>query len=168
MEEMKTILKLDKRFTIGGSAVFILLVVGGWLYFSGALYGSADRPGDCLILPKQYCDKGIAIEYLGYDAFGFNLPESTPIYMPFDGNYFEDSLNAGDFVRFKLGTPNDRSFLFVTGRYESLLISGSKLSKGDLVATVLINNEEGPIDDESNSNFIMYTVNYDPNVFFGQ
>lgn len=158
--------KLDKQFIFEVIIILLLLGVGAWLYFGGALEKISEtpryaRPGTCLILPQQYCNQGVSITYLGNEALGFNLPEGTPIYMPFDGAYFDETPEGKDFSRIRLGIIGTSSFVVIVGKHAPFSEPNLLLEKGDLLATVNVAPENEPVDFSSDSNVVIYAEDYD-------
>ncbi len=90
MEEMKTPLHLDKQLIWSIAVGMLALGAGAFLYFGGAFQSNVG-PGDCLVLPQEYCADGITLDYMGKRAIGFNLPENTKLYMPSYGVLLDDT-----------------------------------------------------------------------------
>lgn len=160
----KTFPKLDKQFTIEIAVVVILLGIGAWLYFSGALNKvpkstSYALPGDCLILEQRYCDEArlYTIDAEGTNGAGVNLPPGTPIYMPFDGAYFDETA-VGDLNRtMKLGIVDTTVFVVVTGEYTPLPEEAATfVKKGDVLAIIEQDNSA-----QGEVNLVIYGVDYE-------
>lgn len=164
-------MNIDKKLIIEIATVLILLSLGAWLYL-GRVFDkpptttSYENPGTCLILPQQYCDKGLRISYLGHDAIGFDLPGDTPVYMPFDGAYFDETPDGKDFSRMRLGINDTSSFVAIVGRHAPFSDSNVVLKKGDPLAIVVVTPEDEPVDFSTNSNVIMYAEDYDISSLF--
>ena len=135
--------KFDKQLTIEITVVVILLSVGVWLYFIGALNKvqksiSYAPPGDCLVLEQKYCNEArlLTIDTEGTNGVGFSLTSGTPIYMPFDGAYFDETATGDPNQTMKLGIVDTSIFIVITGEYSSMQKVGTFLKKGDVLATI--------------------------------
>jgi len=169
----------DKKFLITSlSSVVIIAVIIGIGYYGSSFF--FDRGGEdtgeendddigCLVmLPEEYCRSGKTIKYLDHDAVGFSLPEGIEIYAPFDGAFFEDRviddgggepITLRDFSHVRFGIPGTSSFVFLVAKHSQIAKNGDGVTAGQTVAT--FNVPEEPYSETSNSNFIVYTIDYD-------
>ena len=143
MNGIKAPLKFDKQLTIEIIVVVILLSVGIWLYFIGALNRAQKSisyapPGDCLILEQKYCNEArlLIIDTEGTNGARFDLSPGVPIYMPFDGAYFDEPATGDPNQTMKLGIVDTSIFIVITGEYSSIQATGTFLKKGDVLATI--------------------------------
>jgi len=162
----------DKKFVIVSllsvALVFVVFLVAGYSHLP--LYDAdvEDKLGCLIMLPEQYCSSGTSINYLGHQAVGFNLPEGTEIYAPYNGAFFEDetlyedeetTIVADRFVRARFGILDTSSFIVFTGDHFPNVRGGGSVTAGE---TVAITNPAGDIIHEtSSSNFVIYAEDYD-------
>ena len=162
----------DKKFIIGSllsvAVVFTVLLVTGYIGLPFYQVDRGDNLGCFVMLPIPECYGGRMITYLGQDAVGFNLPEGTEIYAPFDSAFFEDEILYEDeedtivadrFIRAKLGILGTSSFVYFVADHAPSFRDGEGIDERQVIATVGAISE--PIHEESNSNFVVYTVDYD-------
>ena len=126
--------------------------------------GGLTQQDKCIVLPDKYCSSGKGISYLELEPIGFNLPEGTPIYAPFDGVFtsygvsptFEThGIISSDS---KDGITPGISLTFVT-EFNSSISNGTEVKKGQIVGTV----GKTIIDGASNSNLIVIIQGLEPN-----
>ncbi|MEX2054007.1 MAG: hypothetical protein WD883_00465 [Candidatus Colwellbacteria bacterium] len=157
----------DTKFWFEIAAVLIFIAIGGWIYFGG---GFSERSGVgsdlndvvCDILPQEHCRTGVPITYLDKDALAFNLPDGTPIYMPFDGAFFDESPEGLQFVSIAVAVPGTDARVIMVFKHSPYYETGVFVEEGKQIAEVEIEEGFGFIDDETNSNFVLYTENYPP------
>jgi len=161
----------DKKLMIGslvGMGVLFMI-----FYIAGSL-STPEKP--CFVMvPEEYCQSWTEISYLGNDAVGFNLPVGTPIHAPYDGAFFEDTIlyedeidtiEAETPIRARFGIPGTSSFVIFTGEHAPLLESGSGVTAGEHVANMSVLASEGVIHEDTSSNIVFYTTNYDLSSLF--
>ena len=167
----------DKKLIIGAMlSVAILLVVFLVTGYISLPFYSVDR-GDnlgCLnMLPISECRGGRSITYLGREAVGFNLSEGTEVYAPFNGAFFEDevlyedeedTIIAKSFVRGRFGIVDTPSFVVFVADHSPALRSSESIKESDLAATISASADV--IHEASNSNFVVFTEEYDLNSLF--
>ena len=145
--------------------VFVVFLIAGYSHLP--LYDAdvEDKLGCLIMLPEQHCSSGTRINYLGHEAVGFNIPEGTEIYAPYNGAFFEDEFadDAHEIpfygsVRARFGIPETPSFVVFTAVHSPMITSGDGVIAGETVA--LMGSSTEPIHEESNSNFVVYGDNY--------
>ena len=159
----------DKKFVIVSllsiALVFVVFLVAGYSHLP--LYDAdvEDKLGCLIMLPEKHCSSGTSINYLGHQAVGFNIPEGTEIYAPYNGAFFEDAyadeaneIPLATFIRARFGIPETPSFAVFTAIHSPMITSGEGVTAGETVA--LMGSSTEPIHEESNSNFVVYGDNY--------
>ena len=164
----------DKKFIIGSllsvAIVFTVLLVTGYVSLPFYQVDRGDNLGCFVMLPAPECYGGRMITYIGQDAVGFNLPAGTEIYAPYDGVFFEDTIIYQDEIdtietdrpiRARFGIPDTSTFVVFVGEHAPILESATSVTEGQHVANVSVLAPDQIIHEDSNSNFVVYAVDYD-------
>jgi hypothetical protein len=164
MEEQTTSKKMcckgcGKKCWIVLAIVALVIVAGlaGFYLYKNRNVG--EGLGCIKLLPPSHCSGGKTITYMSQPAIGFNVPVGTEIIAPFDGIYSEKVMRGEGFVRMNLGIPNTDTIVTVTGYHAVMLYDGSEFKAGDVLG--VMDKGRMIIDEESNSNLVIYTTNYD-------
>jgi hypothetical protein len=153
----------DTKFWFEMAVVLVLLAFGGWLFYSGALSRGGLQDGSviCRILPSEYCDQGVKIEYLGHSAMAFKVADGTELHMPFDGAYFNETPEGMEISVMRLGVLDSSSSVVLIGRHAPYLESSTLGTKGELLGVTVDDPWFGVVDDETEANLVIYTEGSD-------
>jgi hypothetical protein len=153
----------NKKIILGIVIAGVLIVAGALLYLNGGSTGGVlqkgSAAGDCLVLAQEYCDtvRMVTVDAQGTKAAAFSLPVGTPVYMPFDGVY-TDETGGGTAPSqiLSLSTLDGASLIRMVAMHTPSVASGSTVKKGDQFAVVAEGGAEGKA-----FNFVVYADNYD-------
>ena len=163
--------KFDKKLVVEIVIIVVLLAIAVWLYLNGAFNKSSDTgayapPGNCLILPQEYCNQGITTTYLGHEAVAFNLPDNTPIYTPFNAGYIDGTPEGMNPSIMKLGISDTSSYVVVVGRHMPYFESGVAVYEGEFLGVTTEDPTFSVFSEELDANLVIYFVEYDLDTLF--
>lgn len=160
----------DKKLIIGSllsvAVVFSVFLVTGYInlpFYQTQPTENATGPGNCLILEEQYCQTArfYTIDANGTKAAALNVPHGTPIFMPFDGTYSDESPNkVASSERIGLHAMDGNYSATIITKYSPALEDDTSVSRGDVLG-VSINNNVNNETSDNDFNFVIYTENYD-------
>lgn len=158
-----------RNFILFLTVAITIAVVGILVYavfFQGG--GLTKGPGSCYVLPEAQCQQAQLIEYGGQEAVAFNLPDETPIYMPFDGAYFNDGPTNRNHTGIRLGIPGTSSFVVMVGRHTPEFYDGNLVDTGEVLAYSVDDPDFDTVHDETGASFVIYTQDYDLESLFSR